>query len=58
MGMKVLSMIKKIEYLKRLRDDLRDHDNKEDFVVDILMTEAADAIDDYIIELYNKDVKV
>lgn len=58
--MKVLDMMNKISDLKELRDDLYRRSNADDVCGNdsYLMDRAADVIDDYIRELYSKDVKV
>ena len=58
--MKVLEMMNKLENLKRLQDDLEKRMNQDDVTGNDsdLMYEAADAIREYIEELYRKDIKV
>lgn len=58
--MKVLDMMNKIEELKELKDRLRKRMNADEVTGNDsdLMYEASDAIEDYIQELYKKEVKV
>lgn len=58
--MKVLDMMNKLDELKGLKDRLRKRMNADDVTGNDsdLMYEAADAIEDYIQELYRKEVKV
>ena len=58
--MKVLDLMNKIEDLRNLRDDLEKRVNADDVIGtdSDLMDKAADAIWDYIQELYKKEVKV
>ena len=58
--MKVLEMMNKIEELKELRDRLRKRMNADEVTGNDsdLMYEASDAIEDYIQELYKKEIKV
>lgn len=58
--MKVLDMLNRLDDLKNLRDDLEKRVNADDVIGydSDLMDRASDAINDYIYELYNKEVKV
>lgn len=58
--MKVLELINKLDDLKDLRDDLQKRANADDLTGcdSDLMDRAADAIYDYIQELYQRDIKV
>lgn len=58
--MKVLDMLNKIEDLKTLRDNLQNRMNADDVIGNDsdLMYQAAEAIWDYIQELYRKEIKV
>lgn len=58
--MKVLDLLNKLDDLKNIRDDLEKRANADDVAGhdSDLMDRAADAIGDYIHELYYKEVKV
>lgn len=58
--MKVLDLLNKLDDLRGIRDDLEKRANSDDVIGSDsdLMDRAADAISDYIHELYSKEVKV
>ena len=58
--MKVLDMLNKLDDLKNIRDNLEKRVNADDVTGhdSDLMDSAADVIDEYIQELYRKEVKV
>lgn len=58
--MKVLDLINKLDDLNNIRDNLEKRVNADDVTGhdSDLMDRAADAISDYIHELYYKEVKV
>lgn len=58
--MKVREMMDRIDYLRRLKNELEEESKKDKTIIAgaTLIEEAADAIDDYIDELMRKEVKV
>lgn len=58
--MKVLDMLNKLDDLKDIRDNLEKRAKADDVIEydSDLMEKAADVIDDYIQELYRKEIKV
>lgn len=58
--MKVIDLLNKLDDLKNIRDDLEKRVNADDVTGydSDLMDKAADAINEFILELYHKEVKV
>ena len=58
--MKVIDIVQKLEKLQNIRDNLKKLAKEEDVreYDSDLMESAADAIDDFIQELYRKEIKV